>query len=67
MRSGASAEDFLVESLPEQLSTLEVLPGLCPGGLKEVPLCVANVGVTDVMLDRGDVVATVAPMLAVTS
>ena len=58
-------QDFMVESLPEGLCALEVLPGLCPGGVKELPLCLANCGVTDVTLDRGDVVATVVPEIGV--
>ena len=53
------AEDFVVGPLPDGLAVVGALPGACSGSVQEMSLCVENLSVVDVTLERGDVVATV--------
>ena len=49
--------DFACASVESLGTKIEVIPGLCAGGVSDVMLCVENSGELDVSLTRGDVLA----------
>ena len=58
------AEDFWIDRLPRKLRVVDAVPGPCPGKVRETSICLENSGVTDIALERGDVVATVVSRYA---